>query len=186
VTSLPPTLAANLADMNQKAVTAILNKGSHGAGGGTGGSGGSGGSGGTTTAVAGDTLTGGTGDDTYVFGRGYGRDTVIENDAGAGNSDLVRFASGVAVEQLWFRHVGNDLEASIIGTADKLIVQNWYLGSAYHVERFQSADNQLLLDTQVENLVQAMAALTPPASGVTLLTQAYLDTLTPVFEANWL
>jgi Ca2+-binding RTX toxin-like protein len=184
VTTLPPTLAAHLADLNEKAVTAILNKGSHGSGGGSGGTGG--GSGGTTATVAGDTLTGGSGDDTYVFGRGYGSDTVIENDASAGNSDLVRFASGIAVEQLWFRHVGNDLEASIIGTADKLIVQNWYLGSAYHVERFQSADNQLLLDTQVENLVQTMAALTPPASGVTLLSQAYLDTLTPVFETNWL
>ena len=28
------------------------------------------------------------------------------------------FLAGVTSEQIWFRHVGNDLEVSIIGTAD--------------------------------------------------------------------
>src|SRR5205823_1429724 len=35
-----------------------------------------------------DTLTGGTGNDVYRFGPGKGQDTVSENDATAGNSDL--------------------------------------------------------------------------------------------------
>ena len=132
-----------------------------------------------------DTLAGGVGNDNYWLARGYGNDTIQENDATAGNADQARFDTGIAADQLWFRHVGNNLEVSIIGTADKFTLQNWYSGSAYHVEQFRTTDNRLLLDSQVENLVQAMAAFSPPASGQTTLPQNYQDALSPVIAANW-
>ncbi|MBV6411715.1 MAG: hypothetical protein GAKPKEKM_02593 [Rhodocyclaceae bacterium] len=132
-----------------------------------------------------DTLVGGLGDDTYWLARGYGNDMIQENDATAGNTDVASFDTDIAVDQLWFRHVGNNLEVSIIGTSDKFTIQNWYSGSAYHVEQFRTADNQLLLDSQVENLVQAMAAFSPPAAGQTTLPQNYHDALSPVIAANW-
>ncbi|MBS3917002.1 MAG: calcium-binding protein, partial [Sulfuritalea sp.] len=132
-----------------------------------------------------DTLIGGVGNDTYWLARGYGNDTIQENDATVGNTDTARFDTGIAVDQLWFRHVGNNLEVSIIGTTDKFTIQNWYSGSAYHVEQFRTADDRLLLDSQVENLVQAMAAFSPPASGQTTLPQNYQDALSPVIAANW-
>ena len=106
-------------------------------------------------------------------------------DAAAGNTDAAEFMAGITTDQLWFRHVGNNLEVSIIGTTDKLTVQNWYLGSAYHVEQFRTADNHVLLDTQVEALVQAMAAFTPPAAGQSNLPASYQPTLAPVLAANW-
>ncbi len=83
------------------------------------------------------------------------------------------------------RHVGNNLEASIIGTTDKLVIENWYLGSEYRVEQFRTVDGRVLLDSQVENLVQAMAAFAPPAAGQTTLPQAYQDALTPAIAVNW-
>lgn len=132
-----------------------------------------------------DKLVGGTGNDTYVLGRGHGAETITENDATAGNTDAAEFMAGITTDQLWFRHVGNNLEVSIIGTTDKLTVQNWYLGSAYHVEQFRTADNHVLLDTQVEALVQAMAAFTPPAAGQSNLPASYQPTLAPVLAANW-
>jgi len=132
-----------------------------------------------------DKLIGGAGNDIYVLGRGDGADTVTENDATAGNIDLARFAAGIATDQLWFRHVGNNLEASIIGTSDKLVLQNWYLGSAYHVEQFSTADGKVLLDSQVDSLVQAMAGFAPPAAGQTTLPQNYQTALAPVIAANW-
>jgi hypothetical protein len=110
-----------------------------------------------------DRLDGGVGNDTYRFARGDGVDVASDNDATAGNSDLAQFAAGIANDQLWFRHVGNHLEVSVIGTSDALTIENWYSGSAYHLERFQTADTKLLVDTSVENLVQAMAAFAPPA-----------------------
>ena len=132
-----------------------------------------------------DVLIGGSGSDTYVFGRGYGGDTIRENDSTSGNTDVARFAAGIRADQIWLRHVGNNLEASIIGTMDKLTVENWYLGSGYHVEQFRTSDGKRLLDGQVEILVQAMAAFAPPASGQTILPPTYQDSLAPAIAANW-
>ena len=91
----------------------------------------------------------------------------------------------VAADQLWFRHVSTNLEIGVIGTSDKLTIQNWYNGSANHIERIETAQGSVLLDTQVENLVSAMAAFAPPAAGQTTLPQSYQDALHPVIAANW-
>jgi Ca2+-binding RTX toxin-like protein len=132
-----------------------------------------------------DTLIGGKGNDLYKFDRGSGVDLIQENDATVGNKDSALFGVGIANDQLWFRHVGNNLEVSIIGTTDKLTVQNWYSGSAAHVEQFETANNKMLIDSSVENLVSAMAAFSPPSAGQTTLPPAYQTALEPVIAANW-
>uniref|UniRef100_UPI0025E87572 tandem-95 repeat protein n=1 Tax=Rhodoferax sp. UBA5149 TaxID=1947379 RepID=UPI0025E87572 len=132
-----------------------------------------------------DILIGGTGNDTYWLGRDYGADSVTENDTTAGNTDVARFGASIATDQLWFRHVGNNLEVSVIGTTDKLSLSNWYLGSQYHVEQFKTSNGKTLLDSQVQNLVSAMAAFSPPAAGQTTLSASYATVLNPVIVANW-
>lgn len=132
-----------------------------------------------------DILVGGAGNDTYWLGRGYGFDSVTENDTTAGNTDVARFDTGIATDQLWFVKTGNNLDVSIIGTADKLTMTNWYLGNQYHVEQFKTSDGKTLLDSQVQNLVSAMAAFSPPAAGQTTLSASYAASLNPVIAANW-
>ena len=133
-----------------------------------------------------DTLTGGTGNDTYLLGRGYGVDTVVENDSTSGNTDIAKFLAGVANDQVWFLRSGNNLEASIIGTSDKFILKDWYLGSQYHAEQFKTTDgNKTLLDSNVQNLVNAMASFAPPPMGQTTLPPDYQTALAPVIAANW-
>ncbi len=132
-----------------------------------------------------DILVGGTGNDTYWLGRGYGLDTINENDATAGNTDVARFDTGIARDQLWFTKTGNNLDVSIVGTTDKFTISNWYLGNQYHVEQFRTSDGKTLLDSQVQNLVNAMAAFSPPAAGQTTLPANYSTTLAPVIAANW-
>ena len=127
-----------------------------------------------------DTLAGGTGDDTYVLGSGYGSDTVQENDG----HDVLQLM-GVSANQIWLRKVSNNLEVSITGSSDKMTISNWYLGAQYHVEEFKTSDGRTLLDSQVQNLVQAMAGFSPPAAGQTSLPQNYADSLNPVIAANW-
>ncbi|WP_217646061.1 calcium-binding protein [Collimonas sp. OK307] len=51
-----------------------------------------------------------------------------------------------------------------MGTSDKATLTNWYLGSQYHVEQFKASDGKTLLDSQVQNMVSAMAAFSPPAA----------------------
>jgi Ca2+-binding RTX toxin-like protein len=132
-----------------------------------------------------DFLSGGMGNDTYRLGRGYGADLIMDNDLTAGNTDIAQFLAGVSRDQIWFQQNGNDLVASIIGTSDQLTVQNWYAGSVSHVEQFKTADGSTLLDSNVQNLVNAMAAFAPPAPGQETLPPNYAAALNPVIAANW-
>ena len=64
-------------------------------------------------------------------------------------------------------------------------MQDWYLGEQHRVEEFRTSDGGSLLNAQVENLVQAMAAFAPPGAGQTTLPPAYQEALVPVIAANW-
>ncbi len=130
-------------------------------------------------------LAGGAGSDTYWLACGSGADTIQENDATMGNTDVAQFDNGIAIDQLWFRQVSNNLEVNVIGTSDAFTVKDWYLGSQYHVEQFKTVDGKTLLDSQVQSLVQAMASFSPPAAGQTTLPESYATSLNPVIAANW-
>lgn len=132
-----------------------------------------------------DVLVGGAGNDTYQLTPGAGSDIILDNDGAKGNTDVAQFGAGINADQLWFRHVGNNLEVSIIGTSDSFTIGNWYVGSQYRVERFQIGDGRQLLDSQVQSLVEAMAAFAPPAAGQTTLPDNYAAALNPVIAANW-
>lgn len=132
-----------------------------------------------------DRLEGGLGGDGYEFGRGDGQDMIVESDATAGVLDTLHFDAGIDASQLWWRKTGNNLEVSVIGSTDKVTISNWYLGSARHVEVFELANGQQLLDTQVQALVQAMASFAPPAAGQTSLPSNYQSSLQPVIAASW-
>ncbi|MEJ8814261.1 calcium-binding protein [Variovorax ureilyticus] len=132
-----------------------------------------------------DTINGGTGADSYLFGRGDGQDTVTDADSTAGVTDALKFDAGISIDQIWFRQVGNNLEASIIGTNDTVTISNWYSGAQNHLEQFKSSDGKVLLDSQVQNLVQAMASFSPPAAGQVTLPPEYQSTLSSVIAANW-
>jgi hypothetical protein len=87
---------------------------------------------------------------------------------------------------MWFRQVGNDLEASIIGTPDAFVLRDWYRGADFRVEQVKTTDgSKTLLQSNVQNLVNAMAAFAPPAPGMTTLPLNYQATLHAVISANW-
>ena len=132
-----------------------------------------------------DTLSGGAGGDTYLLGRGTGQDSVIESDATAGALDVAQWDSAVSSSQLWFTRAGSDLQVSVIGTSDRLTVQNWYSGSANQIEQFKAGDGKTLLNTQVNALVNAMATFAPPPAGQTTLGASYQTALSATLAANW-
>ena len=129
-----------------------------------------------------DIIYGGTGADTYEMYRGSSIDVIYE-DQTANDQDSLKFLNDINANQIWFEHLGNDLEISIIGTSDRVIFAGWYSGNK--VEKIMSSDGKVLLDTNVENLVNAMATMTPPVSGQTNLTTAQNTQLAAVFAANW-
>ena len=132
-----------------------------------------------------DGLQGGVGNDTYLFQRGAGADNITEADATAGNSDLLWFDNNVTSSQLWFQHSGNNLVVSVIGTSDKVTLNNWYTGTANQVETIKASDGKTLTNSKVEALVSAMSAFTIPTEGTTTLPTSYQTSLNPVLAANW-
>lgn len=130
-------------------------------------------------------LTGGAGSDRYLFDRNSAVDTIVENDSTAGNKDQIAFAADIAANQLWLTKTGNNLEVSVIGTGNKVVVKDWYLGNAYHVEELKSGNGLTLVNSQVQNLVNAMSSLTPPAAGQTTLPAEYQTQLNSVIASNW-
>jgi Ca2+-binding RTX toxin-like protein len=132
-----------------------------------------------------DRLVGGTGGDTYLFDRGDGADLIVEQDVTAGVTDTLKFGAGIDASQIWLRRNGNALELQLIGTSDKVTISDWYLGTSRRVESIQIASGATLTDTRVQNLVQAMAAFSPPAAGQTSLSASYHRALDGVIAANW-
>jgi Ca2+-binding RTX toxin-like protein len=104
-----------------------------------------------------DTLKGGVGNDLYLFGRGSGQDKINDYDTTAGNSDKVKFGSGVNPIDLIFLKDGNDLKAQIYNSSDILTIQNQNYSSAYQVEVFEASDGMRLVSSYVGQLIQAMA-----------------------------
>ncbi|MCE3006408.1 MAG: hypothetical protein LW853_06210, partial [Rickettsiales bacterium] len=79
-----------------------------------------------------DSLTGGTGNNTYRFGRGDGTD-VIEGvyDPTSGKKNVLELKAGVALADLRGARVGDDLVLSIAGTTDSVTLQYFFYSTTY-------------------------------------------------------
>lgn len=103
----------------------------------------------------------------------------------ARNVDKVEFLADIRSNQIWFQHKGGNLEISILGTMDKLIIQNWYLGSGHHIEQFKVSDGLMMVDDEVEDLVSAMAEFQSPPLGQVVLSTIQQATLGPLVSSLW-
>lgn len=112
-----------------------------------------------------DTLNGGVGNDTYRFSSSYGQDIITDNDATIGNTDTV--SAGVNPLNLVFSQSGNNLLMNLHGTTDTLTIASWYNGSANQTELFRASDNSTLANSQIDQLIQAMAQFTANNGGIT-------------------
>ena len=99
-----------------------------------------------------DTLRGGTQDDIYAFGAGYGLDQIEETTDVAGVIDRVVFGSTVRQETLLLRRNGDDLLIDLGNGTDVLTIVDG-LGSTT-VERFSFADgSDLTLEEMRDRLL---------------------------------
>jgi Ca2+-binding RTX toxin-like protein len=114
-----------------------------------------------------DSLIGGKGNDTYLFNRGDGQDVIVDTDSTLFNSDLLKLG-GATSKQLWLTKSGSNLDIKILGTTDKVTVQNWFAGSSNQVEKITASDGKSLSASKVNALVSAMASFTPPADAASL------------------
>ncbi len=148
-----------------------------------------------------DQIKGSYAKDTYVFNRGDGWDTISDDlrfypgtsapDYFAANpnapeyQDQVQFGPAIDASQLWFQRTGDDLQVSLVGETDGMTITGWYTSMFREIEEFRLSDGRMLRNEDVNALVQAMAAFSPPPAGQTHLSQDYQSVLEGVLAANW-
>jgi hypothetical protein len=121
----------------------------------------------------------------YHFARGEGQDVIYDYDTTSGNSDVLAFGENIAADQLWFKKSGSHLEISVLGTSDKVTINNWCTGSAgtYRVETIKAGDGATLDHLEVQTLVDAMAKYAQPQD--TNLSGAGYENLIQIIDSTW-
>jgi hypothetical protein len=98
----------------------------------------------------------------------------------------VAYDAGIVPLDLVLARNGNDLQITLHGSSDKVTIQNWYNGTANQTEVIQAGDGEGLLNTQVDQLIQAMAQFSAD-TGLTwdqAIDQRPQDVQT-ILAANW-
>ncbi|MDO5687630.1 MAG: calcium-binding protein [Neisseria sp.] len=107
-----------------------------------------------------DRLQGGLGSDAYVFAKGDGQDKIY--DLG-GDNDVIRF-SDLTAGDLWFSRSGSHLEIQVIGSEDRITVENhhlWFFGKPNQIEQIHTADGKQINAEQLDRLIEKMATFKP-------------------------
>ncbi|MGB9367336.1 MAG: calcium-binding protein, partial [Xanthobacteraceae bacterium] len=114
--------------------------------------------------ATGDTLDGGAGadlligrggDDTYVFGRGYGRDRINDDNPSPASEapDRVLFNADTSLGELEFVRVGTtDLVIRVNGTDDELTIEGQYF-SNLEISNFEFASGTVLTFADVQAII---------------------------------
>jgi Ca2+-binding RTX toxin-like protein len=111
-----------------------------------------------------DTLNGAAGNDTYFFGSGDGQDLVQDS---SGTADKLLFDAGINPLDLVFSYdQSSHLRIAVHNTTDTVTIRNWYINAANRAEVIEAGDGQVLLSSQVDQLIQAMAAFSAQNGGI--------------------
>jgi len=92
-----------------------------------------------------------------------GADTITDK---GGSLDHVDLYTGITKAQLKFAQNASNLELSVIGQTDKLVISNWYTSSVNQIEEFRLSDGSKVLASEVQSLISAMASFSAPADGM--------------------
>ena len=104
-----------------------------------------------------DYLNGGSGSDTYVFGKGFGQDTIFNYDLSTGRKDIIRFTDGITADMLHFARDGNDLLIKVKDSSDQVLVQYYFENDDsgdYRIDEIHFDNGQVLDIAAVKELAQ--------------------------------
>jgi hypothetical protein len=99
----------------------------------------------------------------FDYSKGAGSAIIKIESGSPGTSNELDFGSGITDESLWFVRSGNDLRIDILGTNEQITVSNWFSSPSNQLSEITAGG--MKLDSQVAQLVQAMATYTSNNSG---------------------
>ncbi|HEU5046640.1 MAG TPA: DUF3060 domain-containing protein, partial [Rickettsiales bacterium] len=124
----------------------------------------------------------------YQFARGAGQDILTNGlSTNTGPSGELDMGTNIAKDQIWFEKVGNNLQVDILGTTDHMTINNWYSNSYSQLSSIHTAAGNVI-DTQIAQLVQAMATYSANNSGFNPTTATAMPTdptLQSTLAASW-
>ncbi len=103
-----------------------------------------------------DLLNGGAGNNTYIFGRGYEVDTIVENSNTG--TDTLSFKAGISKSDIVFWRKTNissekdNLYLAIKNTNDRLIIEDQFRNSRYGVDQFIFADGTTVTRSDINSM----------------------------------
>ena len=104
-----------------------------------------------------DYLDGGSGSDTYVFGKGFGQDTIDNQDLSTGRKDIIRFTDSITADMLNFTRNDNDLLIKVKDSSDQVTVRYYFKSEDsgdYRIDEIHFDNGQVLDVAAVKELVQ--------------------------------
>jgi len=99
-----------------------------------------------------DRLEGGDYDDTYIFGRGDGVDTIYDRHGGG---DTIKFKEGIGKENITFQRVANDLVLKY-GDNDTVRINNQFDGSS--IEQIALASGEYITASKINKIIEDLNA----------------------------
>lgn len=103
-----------------------------------------------------DALDGGLDSDTYQFARGFGRDTIYDNDWWRPSADRILFETGVKPTDVTGTRDGLDLVLRLSGGADEIRLHGWFgsgVDYAYQVGEVRFADGTVWDLSRLQQMV---------------------------------
>lgn len=121
----------------------------------------------TMVAGSGFNMLAGAGmNDTYKVALGAGDTQIVNGWSGNGGpANELDFGAGISDSQLWFEKAGNDLRIDIMGTPQEVTVAGWYTDPLNQLQTITTSDGLSLGNSQVSQLVQAMAGFSSTNPG---------------------
>ena len=107
-----------------------------------------------TGGAGNDILKGGDGSDVYLFNAGDGQEIISEGSSSSGDSDILRFGSGLQAEDVILQRHENNLIIRFQDSKDNVTVQDYFSASKYRVEHIAFDDGTDWLVEDILNLLE--------------------------------
>ncbi|MFK7975372.1 MAG: hypothetical protein AB8C02_04515, partial [Halioglobus sp.] len=130
-----------------------------------------------------DEIHSGSGNDAYWFAWGVGVDTYYHNDLdGNGADHLALF--WMNYDQIWLTQENDDLIIDRIGTDDRAIFKDWYVGEQHKLGEIRDA-SVAASAAGIETLVEAMAMFDVSTGQGEVIPGYVADALAPTMASVW-